>query len=113
MIMRRKNTTSRLRHKMSLQEEIRTADGAGGFVRSWKTLTEIWAEIRTLSGRESFFADKLESAVSHKILVRYREGVAAGQRLVHESRVFNIRYVANLHSDNEVLELLVEEGVAG
>lgn len=111
MIGRRKNTTSRLRHKMSLQDEIKTPDGAGGFTRSWKTVADIWAEITPLSGRETFFASRLQSAVSHKIAIRYRKGISAGQRLVYDNRLFNIRSISNEQANNEVIELLVEEGV--
>ena len=59
-----------------------------------------------------FVGGQLQSSITHKVTLRYRSGVTAGMRLLFENRAFNIRYVANLHEQNELLELLVEEGVS-
>lgn len=116
MIDRKKNSCSRLRQRLTLQEELRTPDGSGGYTRSWKDIASLWAEIVPifpLSNRELPFAGQLQSKVTHKILLRYRGDVTTSHRLVFEKRVFNIRYAANAREDNETLELWVEEGVGG
>lgn len=112
MIWGKKNTTSRLRQRLTLQEEVHAADGAGGYVRSWQNVADLWAEIQTISGREHLRAGQLQSEVSHRVIMRYRSGVMAGMRLLYDSRAFNIRYVINVEERKEQLEMLVEEGVA-
>ena len=121
-MMAKKNTCSRLRHRLALQQEVVTGDDAGGFTRSWQELAQLWAEIQPItggdsrlnvsSGKEIFAAGQLQSQISHRVFLRWRDGVTAAMRLVFESRVFNIRYVAVTQEDKEMLELLVQEGVA-
>lgn len=116
MIKNGKNTASSLRHRVTLQEEVQTADGAGGYTRSWQNVADLWAEITTINiksyGQERFFAGKIQAEVTHKIIIRYRDGVTSSMRLVFGSSIFNIRSVFNRNENNEILELLVEEGVA-
>jgi len=116
-----KTTSSRLRHRLTLQQEIETPDGAGGYSRSWQNIADLWAEIVPLvgagssargSGKEAPFAGQLQADISHRILLRYRDGITADMRLLYENRAFNIRSVANLNEDRDTLQLLVQEGVA-
>lgn len=100
---------SRLRHRLSLQQEVQTADGAGGYIRTWQTLADLWAEFQAVTGKEILIAGKLQSEVSHKITIRYRTGVTAGMRLVYDSRIFDIKAVVNKQENDEVLELWVSE----
>jgi len=115
------NTVSRLRHRLTLQQEVQTPDGAGGYTRSWQDVAELWGEIIPLtgsgssakgSGKELLFAGQIQTEISHRILLRYRPGVSAAMRLVYENRLFNIRMVANVNEKRDTLELLVQEGVA-
>jgi SPP1 family predicted phage head-tail adaptor len=117
-----KNMSSRLRHRLTLQQEMRTDDGAGGYVKSWEDVADLWGEIVSLSGSDSklnatsgkkiLYAGQLQGMISHKVTLRYRDGVTSAMRLVFEERIFNIRYVANTEERREKLELLVQEGIA-
>ncbi len=108
-----KNPSSRLRQRMTLQQEQRTPDTAGGYVRSWQDVADIWAEVIPLSGKEKLFAAQLQSEITHRILIRYRTGISAAHRLVFETRVFNIRSVINVREENALLEILAQEGAGG
>ncbi len=118
MIGSKRNTSTRLRHRLTLQQEVQTADGAGGYIRSWQNITDLWAEISQVSGRSIYGSEKLQygkiqSGITHKITIRYRSGISTAMRLLFENRAFNIRAVTNIRENDEILELLVEEGVAG
>ncbi len=106
--MSKRTTASRLRQKLTLQSEIQTADGAGGYTRSWEEVAELWAEIIPISGREKLFAMQLESSVTHRVLIRWRSGVNSGQRLINDSLTLNIIYVSSIQN-GELLELMVED----
>lgn len=113
-----KTASSRLRHRLTLQREVRVDDGAGGYTRSWDDVAEVWGEIAVVasaggSGKEAVFAGQLQAAVSHRILLRYRDGVTADMRLRFEGRVFNIYSVSVTGEDRQALELWVSEGAAG
>ncbi len=113
----KKNAATILRHRLTLQQEVQTEDGAGGYVRSWNNLGDIWAEItsvsnRSIYGQEKLYAEQLQSEITHKITIRFRSLISTDMRLLFESRIFNIRSIRNINENNEILELLVEEGVA-
>lgn len=112
MTSRHKNVSSLLRHRMTIQQEERQQDGAGGYTRTWKDLADVWAQMERISGREAMVARKLQSTVTHRVLLRFRDGVNAAQRLAYDEKYYNIRYVACVAGNREMLELLVEEGVA-
>lgn len=110
--MRQKSTSSRLRHRLTLQQVLQTPDSVGGYTASWNDVAQLWAEILPLSGREKLFAGKIQAQSTHRISIRYRNDISSSHRLVFESRIFNIRAVMNEHERDDMLELLVEEGVA-
>ncbi len=70
------------------------------------------ANAKSLYGIEKLFAGKIQAEISHKITIRYRSGISTSMRLLFDNRAFNIRAINNIHENNEILELLVDEGVA-
>lgn len=110
--MKQKSASSRLRHRLTLQQLVQTPDSAGGYTASWDDVAQLWAEILPINGRERLFAGKVQAETTHRISIRYRNDISTSHRLVFESRVFNIRAIMNEHERDDMLELLVEEGVA-
>lgn len=117
----RKSTSSRLRHLLTLQQEVQTPDGGGGYTRGWQDVASLWAEIIPLtdtqnsshgSGREVLFAGQVQAEISHRIRLRYRDGVTARMRLVFENRAFNIRAVADTSENRDTMDVLAQEGAA-
>ena len=110
--------SAQLRHRLTIQQEVHTSDGAGGHTRSWQTVADVWAQIVPLGsganhiGREKWIAEQLQSEVTHRVWMRYRADVRPDMRLRFENRVFNIRYVINSEEKDAMLSLLVQEGVA-
>lgn len=106
----RKNASSKLRQRVTLQEETQTADGVGGYTRSWNDVAELWVEISPLNGKEKLFAMQRQSTVTHRVVLRFRDGIKASQRLMFDNRALYIQSISGLGKSAEFLELLVEEG---
>jgi len=87
-----------LRHKVTIQELQRV-------------LATVWAKIQPLRGNERYQAQQVSSALSHKIILRYLDGVKPQMRVLYGSRVFYIVSVINVEERNEMLELLCEEEI--
>ena len=108
------NTASLLRHRLTLQQETQTPDGAGGYTRSWQNVADLWAEIDFVPSRmgsENPFAGQLQSRVTHRITIRYRAVIDASMRFLYDNRIFNIRNIMNSLENNNTLEVLADEGV--
>jgi len=110
--MKEAEIAGKLRHRITIQEQNLTPDGAGGFVRSWDDVATVWAEVEPFSGREQVQAEQLAGVVIYRIRMRYRSGVTAAHRLQFGARIFNIRRIITPREIPSLLELLVEEGVA-
>lgn len=112
--MSKEHLSSRLRHRVTLQEPALTTDNAGGYTRTWDDVADLWAEVSPLEA-QSFSQERLQdlhlqSRVTHRVTLRYREGVTADMRLVFEERVLVIRAIVNARELGEALVILAEEG---
>ena len=103
----------KLRHLLSLQAEQQTRDPDTGAVSiAWVEEAQVWAAIEPLSVREFIAAQGVQSEVTARITIRYRDGVTARKRLVDGSRIYNIQGVlADRGSGREYLTLPCSEGV--
>lgn len=78
----------RLRHRITLQSLVPNSRGAaGGQIKAWTDfVTAIPAEVASVSGREFFASTQIQTQVSTKITIRYRDGVDATMRVIHITR---------------------------
>ncbi|WP_100959699.1 phage head closure protein [Bosea sp. FBZP-16] len=98
-----------LRRRLLLEAPVETPDGAGGRLIGFETVAAVWAQVEWLSGNERWRGERPEQAVSHRITLRWRIGVDAGQRLRDGSQVFDIRAVGDPDGGHRRLICLVEE----
>ena len=79
-----------LRHPLTLQQAVRTPDGAGGFSESWATVATVFGKVEPLGTESSARADQMLEAVTHRVTIRKRGDVAAGMRFDWNGRVLEI-----------------------
>ena len=75
----------RLRHVVDIEARSDSQDATeGGLTTTWSTLfSNVRAAIEPVSVREFIGAGKVESDVTARIVVRFRPGLEAAQRIVH------------------------------
>lgn len=98
-----------LRRRLVLEAPVATADGLGGTTQSFETVAAVWAQVEWLSGGERWRMGRAEQYATHRVTMRWRDGVDAGQRLLDKDRVFDIRAVADPDGGRRRLTCLVEE----
>lgn len=98
-----------LRHRIQIQKLVETGDGAGGFEDIWQEIAECSARIEPLSVKQSFIADQADERATHRITIRFRDGVESGQRCVFENRFFRIVTVQDPDETKRYLICRVEE----
>lgn len=96
-----------LRHRVALQRKEQTQNPlTGAMVTTWVPVATVWAAVEPLSAREFVAAQAVQSDVSVRITVRYRPGITAALRIVHDGKVYNITGVlADKDSGREYLTL--------
>lgn len=83
----------RLRHRVMIQQQVESQDPVSGeAVFIWQTLPgmdSVPCAIEPLSVREFIAAKALQSEVSARIVLRYRDGLNAKLRIVHGSKLYD------------------------
>lgn len=82
----------RLRHRVRIEkfdylrgsnEDVIQDPDSGEIARDWVLVDEVWAAIEPLSTREFIQSQAVQSSVTARIVIRQRDDVDAGCRLVH------------------------------
>jgi SPP1 family predicted phage head-tail adaptor len=92
-----------------LELPLESPDGFGGVIRSFAAGPQVWGRMEMLSGTERTRADRPEQSLTHRITLRYREGVTGAMRLTAGLRRFAIRAASDPDGSRRDLVCLVEE----
>lgn len=107
--MPRDSTIGMLKRRLALEAPVETADGLGGRTQAFATVAALWGQVEWLSGDERWRFGRPEQTATHRITLRWRAGVDAGQRFRDQDRIFAIRAVADPDGARRRLVCLVEE----
>ena len=99
-----------LRHKISIQQYSKLTNDYGEVEINndgiWTEVMTIKAGIYPISGREFFAAETVNSEITHKVKIRYTEGLKPNMRIVFNNRIFSIESIINFKELNIELQLL-------
>ena len=96
-----------LDRRLVLQAPVETADGAGGVVRSHEAAATLWASVEPVAARGEVAAGHSGATVTHRIVLRFRDGITTRHRLRDGARVFRI--VAIRERGRRYLDIEAEE----
>lgn len=99
----------RLRHRVTIQENVGSENNFGETVDDWQAVTTRWAAVDPLRGRERFEAQQISAEVSHRVTMRYFADLTPTMRLVYDGRVLEIEAVIDVEERGRELELLCRE----
>ena len=100
---------STLNQRATLLARTLTPDGGGGFSESWDSFAGVWIALSPLGAADSVGAAHLESRVRHRIVLRRRADLAAGQRVAVGARSFRVHAVLDDGPRASTVTLLCEE----
>ena len=102
------------RHRVDIQDwtEVRDPE-TGGFVEGWvTTFANVPARIAPASGREFLAAAAIQSEIIARIVVRYRPGLKARQRVLHNGDIYNVHaWLPDQESGRDYVSAPVSLGV--
>lgn len=117
----------RLRHRVLIERRDFLRDSNGDVIQDpntgdtqedWFPVAEVYAAIEPLSAREFLAAQATQSQVTARIVIRHRDGLNAGMRLIHmvngaRGAVYNpAGFLADKDSGLEYLTIPVSAGVS-
>ena len=99
----------RLRHRIEIQRATEGRNQHGGVEEDWQPIATRWAAIQPFRARELFAAQQVQSQVTHRIWMRYFEGLQSTDRIKFGQRIFNIDGIRNIDERNRELEVFCME----
>ena len=97
------------RRRFVLELPLESPDGFGGVIRTYAAGPQLWGAIEMIRGDEQIRARRPGQAITHRVRLRYRDGVTATHRLSCGPRRFHIRAAADPDGRRRELVCLVEE----
>jgi SPP1 family predicted phage head-tail adaptor len=94
-----------LQYRVEIQTQTSTSDAMGQPVNTWKTTQTRWAGVMPLTSREGFFAKSVRPELSHRITLRWFDGLEHGHRIKMDARIFDIASIINVDEGNHTLQV--------
>lgn len=99
-----------LRERVTVQIATGSTNAMGETVLTWSDSTQVWASVQGVSAREALISGQQDTSISHKVRMRYLQGLTQQMRLSWRGRTLEI--VSLLEHDNRsVHELICTEDV--
>lgn len=104
----------RLDKRVTVLRFTQERDAAGGFVDVWPTsgwgqVCTRWARVEPVRGRTYFEAQQARANVTHRITMRYVEGITPDMTINYGGRRLNVVSVIDVEEAHEWLEVMAEE----
>lgn len=102
-----------LRRLVALQTSTQTPDADGGFVETWTTANQLWAEfdVPSASNVERVIGGELQTAVNYVVRSYYDARATTEARLLSDGRIYDIVGVRDIDDRHQWMELAVVEHV--
>lgn len=103
-----------LNRRIRLLSPSHSVNGAGEHVTTWTspTVNEVWANVRTLTGREMVRNDLVDGVVTYLVRVRYRADIRPDWRIEYAGRTLALSKVLDVADRREELEIAAHEIIA-
>lgn len=95
-----------LDQRVTLEQLVEGQDEAGQPFTDWVPVFDAWAAVKPLTGREFIAAQAAVREITARVKMRYRPGVTAADRIVHDGTTYSVTSVADVHSSRRELHLM-------
>lgn len=112
--MRKTLNIGRLSKRVTLCKFTDTEDAMGQSIQSLTKVAEVWGDIYPVRGTEFYEVQKLQSKVTHKCYVRYREEFAdvdSNWYLIYGGKIYDIDSAVDVDMERKMIEIRCYERV--
>lgn len=101
----------KLRHRIEIYTPPTgaTKNSYGEWTDGFTLAATRWGSVETLSGSEAVRAAQVQSTATHKVTLRFFDGLTPRHRLKHKTRTFEINRISDTAEVEAVHELWVTE----
>ena len=100
----------KLRHRITLQRLTKARNDFGEVEESWRDLARLWAEVKPVSGNETFTSKQFAAITSHEVWLRFRNDIKASDRIMdHRGNHLDIKAILDIGGRGCTLKLLCQQ----
>jgi SPP1 family predicted phage head-tail adaptor len=99
----------KLNKYMSLQSGTNTQDTAGEVTTTYAHYAYAWGSLRPVSGGELTTAKQINESITYRSEIRYNSSIKTEDRIVWETRTFEIVNIMNYDENDEYMILMLKE----
>lgn len=104
----------KFRERVTIQSPREVRSPSGETVFEWDDLATVYANVAAYSGRDVFQAMQVNMIISHKVTIRYLEGVTPECRIAWRNRILEVAAIMERPSafgkfDRSHLEIMTRE----
>lgn len=104
-------SSGKLNNLVTIERRISAIDSSGDQSVEWTYVTTVWACITDLSSAEILYAQQIQSKVTSRVIIRYRNDVDATCRLQSNGVFYNVLgVIGDPVTGREFLTLQVSAG---
>jgi len=74
--------TGTLRDRIEIRRRTETKNEGGGLAVGWETIATLWAEIKSINGREAVIGQVLQGISMFQVTIRHRTDLKAGDQIL-------------------------------
>ena len=106
-----KNYLNNLNKRLQFQilEENQNDDGSISY--NWVDDCVLWGSVDSIKGSTDNKFGKVNTNITHLIIIRYNDNITVAQRIVFNNRYLYINYILNPNEANKYLEIYCEEKI--
>lgn len=97
-----------LRERVTIQSSTETRNALGEATLSWGDLTTRWASVEGVSSREAIFNGRQDVNITHRVRLRYVDGLTHNMRLIWRGKTLEITSLLE-HANRSEHELICSE----
>lgn len=98
-----------LTDRVQLRRRESVAEPEGGHTRIFVPMGNVWARVRSLTGRQGSNADGRMVAISHSVVVRFRSDLGPGDRVLYRGRTLEVVSAADINGRRAYLSCACSE----
>lgn len=85
-----------LREKITIERTASSQDKNGYYNDAWVKVCDTWANVQDISGKEYFNAAATMALNIVSFVIRWRDDVNTGMRIIHNGKPYDIEYINRL-----------------
>jgi len=104
----------KLRNKITIQNNVLSADAYGGFTRANTTFITAFAQIKPKSAKQVFneqTGEQISNPQDFEFIIRHRDNINVNMRILFGTRTFDIKSIENDNEYDRYIKLVATENV--